>query len=288
MHKKENAIPKNKKIQWHPGFCAAAEIELRANREELEFHREYNLSKKPLQIDLLVIEKLRDVQIENEIGRLFRKYNVVEYKSPEDGLNIDDFFKVLGYAYLYKGLGEKVDQIPVEELTASFFRETKPVKMMKELVRYGCVIREYASGIYYVEGPMIPVQIIVTKELKSKEHSSLKVLAMQVEKADIHNFVEYARTFTEPGDRRNADAVLQVSVTANKELYDQIKRRDADMCDAIKELLKEEFEDAMVKGENRLNMLYSKMEQDGRREEIFQAMKDPEFLKKLYKEYGME
>lgn len=288
MHKKENVIPKTQKIQWHPGFYAAAELELRSNQEELEFHREYNLSKKPLQIDLLVIEKLQDVQIENEIGRLFRKYNIVEYKSPEDGMNIDDFFKVIGYAYLYKGLGEKTNQIPLEKLTVSFFRGTKPVKMMKELVRYGCEIQRYAPGIYYVEGMMIPVQIIVTKELKPKEHSPLKVLAMQVEETDVYNFAEYARTFKDPGDRRNADAVLQVSVTANKELYDQIKRRDSGMCDAIRELFKEEFEDAMEKGENRLNMLYSKLEQDGRREEIFRAMKDPEFLKKLYKEYGME
>ena len=33
-------------IQWHPAFCAAAELELSANRAELDFQREYNLSKK--------------------------------------------------------------------------------------------------------------------------------------------------------------------------------------------------------------------------------------------------
>ena len=86
MHKDENRLSKNKKIQWHPGFCAAAELEFRQNRKELEFYREYNLSKKPLQIDLLIIEKLKDVKIQNEIGKLFRKYNIIEYKSPEDGL----------------------------------------------------------------------------------------------------------------------------------------------------------------------------------------------------------
>lgn len=83
-------------IQWHPGFYGAAELELISNREELEFQREYNLSKKPLQMDLLIIKKLADVQIENEIGRIFKKYNVVEYKSPEDGLTIDDYYKTMG------------------------------------------------------------------------------------------------------------------------------------------------------------------------------------------------
>ena len=64
-------------IQWHPGFYGAAELELISNREELEFQREYNLSKKPLQMDLLIIKKLADVQIENEIGRIFKKYPMV-------------------------------------------------------------------------------------------------------------------------------------------------------------------------------------------------------------------
>lgn len=157
MNKEENELPENKKIQWHPGFYAAAELELHLNRKDLEFHREYNLSKKPLQIDLLIIEKLKNVQIQNEIGKLFRRYNIVEYKSPEDSLNIDDFFKTVGYAYLYKGLGEHVSQIPLEELTVSLFHETRPVKLMKEIVRYGCTIQEYAPGIYYVEGLLILV-----------------------------------------------------------------------------------------------------------------------------------
>ncbi len=35
--------------------------------------------------------------------------------------------------------------------------------------------------------------------------------------------------------------MLQVSVSANKELYEDIKRRDKDMCQAMKELMKEEI-----------------------------------------------
>lgn len=118
----ENVTLSDITIQWHPAFCAAAELELSANRAELDFQREYSLSKKPLQIDLLVVEKLDDVRIQNEIGRIFRRYNVIEYKSPGDGMTIDDFFKTVGYACIYKGLGETVDQIPVDQLTVSLFR----------------------------------------------------------------------------------------------------------------------------------------------------------------------
>ena len=130
--KEEITIKKERDvIQWHPAFCAAAELELLANRAELDFQREYNLSKKPLQIDLLVVEKLDDVNIQNEIGRIFRRYNVIEYKSPGDGMTIDDFFKTVGYACIYKGLGETVDQIPIDQMTVSLFREGCPEELFR-------------------------------------------------------------------------------------------------------------------------------------------------------------
>ncbi len=45
----------------------------------------------PLEIDLLVIKKEASVRIENEIGILFRGHNIMEYKSPDDALDIDAF-----------------------------------------------------------------------------------------------------------------------------------------------------------------------------------------------------
>ena len=84
---------KDIKIQWHPGFVAAMDLELRESREDLWFEKEYNLNTKPLEIDLLVIKKNRDAYIDNEIGRIFRGHNIMEYKSPEDHLDIDTFIK---------------------------------------------------------------------------------------------------------------------------------------------------------------------------------------------------
>ncbi|MBQ9278413.1 MAG: hypothetical protein IJ224_07245 [Lachnospiraceae bacterium] len=40
----------------------------------------------------------------------------------------------------------------------------------------------------------------------------------------------------------NADAILQVSVSANQKLYDKITRGDGVMCDALRELMKDEFD----------------------------------------------
>ena len=59
-------------------------------------------------MDLLIIEKKErraDSKMKSE--KIFRGHNIIEYKSPDDGMTIDNFFKTLGYAFLYKGLGEK-------------------------------------------------------------------------------------------------------------------------------------------------------------------------------------
>lgn len=48
-------------IQWHPAFISAMNLELAADREKLVFEREYNLNTKPLEIDLLIIKKEKEV-----------------------------------------------------------------------------------------------------------------------------------------------------------------------------------------------------------------------------------
>ena len=234
------------KIQWHPAFCAAAELELRSNKGDLEFKREYNLSKKPLQMDLLIIEKRKGVQIQNEIGKIFRGHNIIEYKSPDDGMTIDDFFKTLGYAFLYKGLGEKVNQIPLSELTVSLFRASVPKELLNQFSKEGYIIEKQVPGIYYVNGLLVPTQIVVTNQLNSQNHESLKVLSKSAQTDDIQRFTELASAFTEPGDKEKADAVLQVSVAANRKKYDEV-RRTSDMCEALRELMKEEIEEELKK-----------------------------------------
>ena len=63
----------------------------------LEFYEEYHLgkSKESLRMDILVIQKLADLHISKRIGENFQRYNIVEYKSPNDNLSVDDYYKVI-------------------------------------------------------------------------------------------------------------------------------------------------------------------------------------------------
>ena len=42
------------KIQWHPAFAAVIELEFRDDHKYVIIQQEYNLSKEPIRIDLLI------------------------------------------------------------------------------------------------------------------------------------------------------------------------------------------------------------------------------------------
>ena len=249
--KKTSAKQGTSRNKWHPAFCAAAELELRDNRNDLSFNREYSLSKEPLQIDLLVIKKPPHVKVKNEIGHLFRQHNVIEYKSPKDSLNIDDFYKTLAYAFLYKSLEKEVDGIPVSQLTLSLVRQGYPREMVKKLEAEGMQIQRQYPGIYYVEGAPIPAQIIATNELDAENHRSLRVLTSKLSEADAREFLAEAKRYANKGDINNINAVLKVSSDANYAVYDALMRRDVKMTDAWKLLMKDDLAEAEARGESR-------------------------------------
>lgn len=228
---------------WHPGFLGAMGIEFRSYRQSLHFDDEHTLSKESIKMDLLIIKKDKSVAITNEIGEIFREHNVIEYKSPDDGITIDDYYKTMAYTYLYKGLGETVNAIPGEELTVTMIRSAYPVALFKKIEESGGKVEEKYPGVYYIHGIFnTPSQILVTKELNPKLHASLRVLTKRVKEEDVETFLQMAREFEEPGDRHNADAVLQLSVSANRSVYEEILRRDPEMCEALRELMKEEID----------------------------------------------
>ena len=169
------------KKQWHMGFYGAIELEFRDDKEVLDFHREYQLSKKPLSMDMLVVKKNCDKALHNDIGKIFKGHNIIEYKSPKDMLGIDQFYKGLSYACLYKSLGKYADEIKIEEVTLSFVRESYPRELFKRLQELEHNVTRKYPGVYYVSNKlMIPIQIIVTKELELEEHISLRMLSDNV------------------------------------------------------------------------------------------------------------
>jgi hypothetical protein len=82
------------KIQWHPAFATAMMLELQEYcPDTLEIETEHQLTSKPLAVDILVIKKIRDTKISKNFAQIFKGHNIVEYKSPQDYISIDDFYR---------------------------------------------------------------------------------------------------------------------------------------------------------------------------------------------------
>jgi len=81
----------DERLPWHPAFFEAIQLELDEYSQDLQFIPEYPLTTEPLRIDVVIIKKSRDIPIEKNIASIFRKENIIEYKSPDDYLPLMTF-----------------------------------------------------------------------------------------------------------------------------------------------------------------------------------------------------
>ena len=225
------------KIQWHPGFVAAMNLEFKENRDDLIFEKEYNLNTKPLETDLLIIKKNPAARLVNEIGKFFRGHNIMEYKSPEDELNINIFYKVQGYACIYKAAGTASAGINEDDITTTIIREGKPVGLFKHLSGKGFEVTCSCKGIYRIHtGSLFPLQIIATKELEGDEHVWLRSLSEKLQKEDVKQLLKRISGLTGDFDKEMADSVLKISIDANRQLIKEMME-DESMYESLMELM---------------------------------------------------
>ena len=185
----------------------------------------------------MVIKKDASVHILNEIGTFFRGYNIIEYKSPQDSLDIDVFFKSIAYACLYKAYGQFVDERKADDITVSIIREARPRELFKYFEKHGYSLKPRAKGIYLVEGMVIfPIQIIVTKELDENSHTWLKALSENLHKEDVQKLLDNMQELTESSDKEMAESVLEVSLTANKQILEELIG-DGTMYETLMEIM---------------------------------------------------
>ena len=236
--------PGNSELQWHPAFFAGIQIELKDDKENLSFENEHQLSAKPMEIDVLVIKKEKDVPVRKNIGRIFRKHNIIEYKSPKDYLSIDDFYKVYGYTCFYKADTGAADEIKANELTMTFVCSRYPVKLIRHLKeKRGYTIEKQEDGIYYIKGDYFPIQIIVTSKLSETENLWLKNLTDNMK--DVGSAEKLIDDYGKHRENHLYEAVMNIIVRANKGKFQEVRG----MCDALKEIFMEQMKDELEEAE---------------------------------------
>ena len=211
-------------IQWHPGFYGAIELEFAENRDELTFEQEHVLNRKPLLIDMLVIKKRPGVLIKNEIGRFFRGHNLLEYKDPDDALNVKTWHKVMAYAHLYTSYA--AGELEPDDVTLTLVREGKPEHLLAFFKGKGYEIRQAYKGIYQVEGPIFRTQLVVGRELDTDLHMWLPALTRKLDKRSAERLLRNVETIRDEAGRNAADAVIHVAINANKQSFDRWREEE--------------------------------------------------------------
>lgn len=236
-----------KRKQWHGPYFGSMRLELKENGEECEYDGEYVLNTKALQIDMLARAKGEITWVLDEITQGFRRHNIIEFKSPDDALDLDVFYKTLGYGCLYKAQGSHVNAIRRTDISVTFIRERKPEKLLQELAELYDVI-ERAPGIYMLQGDrlLFVVQILVLREMTWEKHIWVTALQKRITREHARLLLLEMQKLKKAQEREWADSVLQLAIANNKEIFEALKG-DEFMCQALRELMAEEIDEELYK-----------------------------------------
>ena len=212
------------------------------------------------------------------------------------------FIKFMGYACFYKADARAVNMIQIQDLTISLVCSKYPRKLMNHLkLERKYRIQKIESGIYYVNGDVIPVQLIVISELDPNRNLWLRSLTNHLDNENMIRQIlgEYNGNL----DNTLYRSAMNMIVKANK---DKFKEGDVLMCEALEELFMEIMPDRVQKlmdeaqkardeetaqkiEENavQINKLTSILLEEERIDDVKRASEDRNYQKKLLKEFGL-
>jgi hypothetical protein len=226
------------RIDWHAGFVPAMKLEFIENENDLIFEEQHPVDKRGNWIDLLIIKNNGNIQLKNKIGTIFGRYNVVEYKSPNDTADLGSFYKTLADTGLYLKEMHQYEQYSSREFTMTIVCCRNPIKLMRQLSRDGIICTETeVKGIYQIRG-CIPfrAQIIVTSILHD-EFVWLRLLTNKATKASVESLVNSTDALFDPKHKEYADRIANTFISANSDYINKLKEEEPNMCKAVEELL---------------------------------------------------
>jgi len=235
------------KTQWHMAFTPAMRLEFMEYKDILKYEQERLLNIKALQIDLLIIKKDSSVVISNEIGKIFRHHNIIEYKSPQDNEDVNTFFKTHAYAGLYKALNHGVSYDP-EDITVTMIRKGKPRTLFQWLEARECTVRKESRGVYYIENAgFFKTQIIVAGELDEENHIWLRALTDNMDRQQAEKLINKSKEMIDRPEAEYIEAVLQIAAKANRKIFEELIKEDEGMYSALVELMQPAIDEAVQK-----------------------------------------
>ena len=275
------------RIQWHDAFVAAMKLELKEYAYGIEFHPEYELTGRPKYIDLLMIRQagIVDNSVNNgSLISLFAKYNLIEYKGVGDVIDFDTLAIGVAYTCMYKierGGPENIVR-NFRDMTLTFVRESKPVKLFRQLEALDCSVERIADGVYNINViSLFSVQVIVTGEIGFDKYPWLSALTRKLDERQAGKLVELEGKASTDWEYDNVEEVMDVAIAANREVFEHI-RGGSDMCKAMWELMKPEIDAYVAEKDKRLAQKDKKIAQKDKK--IAEQEQEIERLNKIISE----
>ena len=209
--KEQVSDKKEYRKQYHPAMCRAVMLTLYDDRDLLEFDEKVSLNTLPREIDFMVLRKEKPGVVRNELGRIFRRCNIFEFKGYGDKLNVNVFHKTMSYAFEYLSVHSELGGIG--DVTLTFLREGKPRELMKWLMAEGCEKRFSPPWVFrYTRSGWPDIQIV---DIAHPEVPTvLKILSHKAEREDIIKAARYISGMPDK-EREEAKLIMELSYRIN-------------------------------------------------------------------------
>ena len=166
-------------VDWHSAFCSGLQMDLLPFEDFLSYHPEYLMNKGQRRADCLVIKSLESPPLTSPVTRLFRRYNLFDYKGPHEHMNVSNFFKACSYAFSLPDFlqsSNAVNEVTLTLVTHSYPRALFSYLREKSPENTKDPIEKAADGLYHILKGYIPMQVIVLPQLSAKEYLWLRCL----------------------------------------------------------------------------------------------------------------
>ena len=240
-------VERSVRNEYHPALCNAIELELYYDRDCLEFQQSVTLNTLPREIDLLVIRKEKPSIIKNELGKIFRRCNIWEFKGYAAELNVAVYYKTMSYVYEYLSEHKELDGI--NDVTISFLREGRPVKLMKWLEKEGYEKKESPGWIVrYAKTGYPDLQIVNIAHPKATP--LLRLISHKAEPEDVKWASEYTGRLPQE-ERDKARIIVELSYSVNGDMRGGMEMGGffETYVDPLTEIIKEKDEQIEQKDE---------------------------------------
>lgn len=223
--------------QWHPPFVNTMRITLQKDEKNMEIQSEYSIQALPSRMDMCITLHNPHIMMHKSIGKIFRKYNLVEYKPQGKSMTFRDYCYMLGNAYLLGARGG-AKAASLEEVSITLVSYNFPRKLFDRLKNRHRSIWKTERGLYYIEGEDFAVQVIVLNKLDPEEYVWLTSFHRGLSEKEQDRLLEEYRLHRL--DKRYRE-VMDFLVGINKDGFERRKG----MSEVLFELFRPQLEERM-------------------------------------------